>query len=590
MSWVATGVTVGSTAFKIGGSILGKRSAKDRQRKLKKKIKALSNKIAQSVRLRLREADKLTKEQIKFAEEQMEVALDHYAEMKLKFAGIYERNSASANDNYREQLETIESQLQEELGIQAELFQEYNTGLDELYVEERDYIQADLAYNRGLKDEFKLDADKAIRDTWEASESAKIDLKQLKDSGGRPESFDREIASNAKAFGDIQKEIDRSDAGRGRSDLTGKKMTAMFAEAMNRGKITGDMAERGEREERALRGEVVGLGNTAMNQGLARLQGAEATEGRTMADLENRYGNARLNALMDEGMQRLSMTQNANDQEAMAQNLYQDAMAELQAMMDNGEISLEEFKFQQGQMWDKIKMGAREQNFAYKDSARKGHETAMQNQIASLTGQAQANEKNTQTDWGLIGNSIGGAVGTIGGLYADGAFSKITPQAKPAESVNPAVPSSGKDWMPNSLFNVVGGVTGARMQTPGYNPTPVARGVNIPNVPMTKLMGGMDGPRMRQTMPSMKSGYTPRKIDSPEYENRLRVEVMGTRMEPGGRFKPHSPGSTGAPPGFESLGGGLSGMYFNDAGDEWDPNSGRIRKNGQQWTHSLYNR
>ncbi len=401
----AIGAGVGALVGGIGG-FLGGKKAKKRRQELERKIAAIKAKVAASVRSRLKEVDKLTDQQIKLADEQLDQALEYYTELQLKYQGMAERNRAEAELQYGDLIKQIEGNLQEELGIQGEVFDQYRTEVDDLYTDVRDLVQVDLSYNKELKEEFRTDADKAIRDTWEASEDAKVDLQQLKDSGGRPESFDRVVAENAKRFGQIETEIDRADAARGRSDLTGKKLTSKFAEAMAAGNIAGQMGEMGQRQEQALRGEVANLGNMAMNQQMAKLQGARADEGTTMANLAQKFRGQQIESTLREGMERVNMEQDANNKQLVAQEMHTRALDNIRDMLDRGEISTEEAKFAAERLNQDIKQQAKEANWEYKDMEARAHENAMLRTIGAQTKDLQAMQAKRDIDWAGIGSSV----------------------------------------------------------------------------------------------------------------------------------------------------------------------------------------
>ena len=409
------GAVIGGVVGGIGG-FLGGSKAKKRRQAIERQINELRNKVAESVRGRLREVDKLTDEQMALAEDNLNLMLDYYAELKLNLTGIYERNSQAYDEQYGGLLEKIEESLTQELGIQQEVLDQFNTDIDGLYSEVRDFVQADLAYNKELKEEFRTDADKAIRDTWEASDDAKLDLQNLKDSGGRPENFDRVVAENAQAFGDIQNQIDRSDARRGRSDLTGKKLTAKFAEAMAKGNIAGQMGEIGQRQEQALRGEITGLGNTALNQQMAKLQGSMATEGQTMADLATKFEGRKIDENLRAGYEALAMEQDANKRELMAQELNNRMQNEIRSMLDQGLISADEAMVAEQKFAENLKMQIKGDNWKYKDQEARAHEGAMLNTISSLQGQAQA----PPTDYAKMGGDVFSAFSSIKGGMGGG--------------------------------------------------------------------------------------------------------------------------------------------------------------------------
>jgi hypothetical protein len=423
MTWVAAGVGSAALTFSAISSITGSKAKKKRQQELERKIAEISAKVAESVKNRLREVDKLTEEQIKFTNDSLKQVTEYYSDLKLKYQALYERNTQAAEEQYGAQLKEIEANLQQELGLSDDIFAEYQQGIDSLYGEVRDLYQADLAFNDGLKEEFRTNADEAIRNTWEATEDAKIDLQKLEDSGGRPENFDRVIAENAKAFGDIQTDIDRSDAARGRTDLTGKKLTTQFAEAMNRGNIAGQMGQQGIQQKQALRAEVTDLGNNAMNQSLAKLQGGQQTSGRELADIDSQFQTEKINALYDAGMARLGMTQDANQKESVATELYNGTINELRRMVQAGELSVDEAIQEERRLNSRLVMQAKEENWNYKDLNAKDHENQMLRTLGVAT--AEHASIDPRIDYGAIGMAgVQGFASTYGGGGFGGAAQK----------------------------------------------------------------------------------------------------------------------------------------------------------------------
>ena len=413
------GAAIGGVIGGIGG-FLGGSKAKKRRQEMERKIREIGEKIATSARGRLTAMDNLTDKQKELAEEQLTQMLDYYGELKLSYMGMAERNQAEAGRQYGDLIKRIEGDLQEELQIQGDVFAEYDQGVSELYGEMRDYIQADMAHNNELKGEFKTQADQAIKDTWQASTDAKIDLQNLKDSGGRPESFDRIVAENAKAFGDIQTNIDRNDAGRGRTDLTGKKLTAQFAEAMAKGNISGQQAEIGQRQEQSLRGEIAGLGNTAMNQSYNRLQGLKTDDGAQLARLAQTMEGQRLDATLKEGLSGLSMVRDANDLEMRSTEIYNNASNQIKAMLDQGMLSIEEAKMMEEKVAQNLKMAADQANWQYKDTEAKAYENTLGAQIGMTQRDlAQANAAN-KTDWAGIGKNVFSAYSGLQGMGGGG--------------------------------------------------------------------------------------------------------------------------------------------------------------------------
>lgn len=435
MSWVAAGVGSAALTFSAVSAITGSRAKKKRANELKQKIAEITAKVAESTKTRLREVDKLTDEQIKYAGDSLNQISEYYADLKLKYNALAERNKQAAEEQFGEQLRQIETNLQEELGISDDAFSEYVSGVDSLYADTRDLYQADLAFNDNLKEEFRTNADKAIKDTWNASADAKIDLQQLKDSGGRPESFDRVVAENAKAFGDIQTDIDRNDAARGRTDLTGKKLTTQFAEAMSKGNIAGQMAGIGTQQEQALRSEVVGLGNTGMNQSMAKLQGGQQTSGRELADVDMQFQNQKVDALFQQGMNELNLVQDKNQKEVMAQSLYTDTVNQIEAMLQNGELTADQAVQAERQLSAQLVMQAKEQNWNYKDVNARAHE----NQMLATVGQAgkELSGIDPRIDWGQVGMAgVQGftSVYSGGGFGGGSATAQKPPQQYPANN------------------------------------------------------------------------------------------------------------------------------------------------------------
>lgn len=475
------GAAIGGVLGGIGG-FLGGSKAKKRRQAMEEKIRIIGEKIAASARGRLRSMDKLTDQQKKLAEDQLNQMMEYYGELKLSYMGMAERNQAEADRQYGDLIKQIEGDLQEELQIQGDVFAEYNQGITDLYAETRDYIQADMAHNNELKDEFKTQADQAIKDTWQASDEAKIDLQNLKDSGGRPESFDRVIAENARAFGDIKTNVDRMDAGRGRTDLTGKKMTAQFAEAMAKGNIAGQQAQIGKQQEQSLRGEIAGLGNQAMNQSMSRLQGLRTTDGAQMAALANTYEGQRLDAMMQEGMNQLKMAQNANDQEMGATSLYNNASNQIKAMLDQGLLSVEEAKMMEEKVAQDLKMAADQANWQYKDTESKAYENQLGSQIGMVQRDLSAANAANKTDWAGIGKNVASTFGTLrdlGTSAATGGFTGTgggpqTPQGMNSFNYQPAQQQGGGGFL-SSFSNLFGGSqkpTQAPLQNGGTIPVP----------------------------------------------------------------------------------------------------------------------
>lgn len=441
------GAVIGGVIGGVGGLFSGKKKKK-RAEEIQRQIQQLSQKIAQSMRRRAQNADKLYDAQVDLADEQIQEMLSYVAQMKLNYQGLFERNASFAEEQGRELMFMIDDALEKELGLNKELFDEFNKGVDELYTKERDLIQVQLAHDSNLADEFKTEADQALKDTWQASDEAKVDLKNLKDSGGRPVYFDQVMADNAKAFNNINKDIDRSDAGRGRSDLTGKKLTSKFAEAMQRGQNSAMMYSQGKQQEAQLRGEIAGLGNQAMNQAMARLQGSRKRDGEVMANLESRYGQQKLNNLMGQGQTNIDAEMGAESQKLDIEREMNDYLVGLKEQLEQGKIDMDEYQYLQNRAFQDYKMGAKQANVQYHDGLAREHERAMKNQIGVLQGrqsqataQAQQGMNTAMTNASdFLGSKQGQSmIGGIKGLFGG----KGKGQSGQHDSYNFGPPNSG---------------------------------------------------------------------------------------------------------------------------------------------------
>ena len=443
MVWVAAGVASAAVTFAAVSQFTGAKAGKKRQAELDRKIAELSAKVATSMQNRGKLADELYKDKLDFADQNVKDMLAYYAEMKLKFNGIYERNSQEATKQYGEQIAQVEKALQEELGISNEVFTEYAKGLDDLYVQERDLIQSDLAYNNQLKAEFKTEADEAIRNTWKNANDARVDLNRLQDSGGRPVYFDQVLSQQAKNFNDVKASIDRNDAMRGRSDLTGKQLTVQMEEAMAKGKATAEMQAQGQQQAQSLRGEITNASNLAMNQSNQRMEAMKTNDGQIMADLANKFGNQKLATIYNQGMQELSMVTDANRSKEQYKNMYDQTMNELQTMLDNGNISLEDFKYAEQKAAGLFKMDAKAENVNYKDNLAREHENMMRSTIGGA--QSERSTLKTTVDYGAIGSAGVSAFASTygGGGFGSGNANKPATPAQPAQPAAPAPTGTG---------------------------------------------------------------------------------------------------------------------------------------------------
>ena len=123
--------------------------------------------------------------------------------------------------------------------------------------------------------------------------------------------------------------------------------------------------------------------------------------------------------------------------------MYDQTMNELQTMLDNGNISLEDFKYAEQKAAGLFKMDAKAENVNYKDNLAREHENMMMSTIGGA--QSERSTLKTTVDYGAIGSAGVSAFASTygGGGFGSGNANKPATPAQPAQPAAPAPTGTG---------------------------------------------------------------------------------------------------------------------------------------------------
>jgi len=402
------GTAIGAIAGGITGAVKGFFGSRSRKKAAEANRRRLEQ-ISKLIVSKGNRANQYLDDERQFREEQMADIISNYDALVSEYEMAAAQDQVAADAKYGDLLNQVSTSLTRDLGFTEEIWEETTGYIQDMRLTETELVKEDIKNNKAAREAFQKATGQAIEDVETLITDVKTDYEAFKERGGKPAYYDAELSKLSDQFGDIRGQIDEADAGRGRSGLQGRKLTSLFEEAKQRGALSSQMLAQGEEQKGAFQSKLAGLTGTAQDLESALLQGSQTNDGQILAEIENRYGTAALNAYLEKvGSQQGLMSQADRDKLALTQGKYDTATDIRQTLAGNKTTALQT-KQTGKQILDERFQGAEKDAYQTQQSL-------TDQQIALLSGQPKAQSSYQSASGKDIGASIAGLMDVFKGM------------------------------------------------------------------------------------------------------------------------------------------------------------------------------
>lgn len=370
-------------------------------------------------------------------------------------------NDEQAIANFQAIEDIIETNMAAELSAIGESHIEYVEFLNTFSDEVVGLVRSDAEANSLLKQEFRDNSDKALKQLEDASGLVTQRMEAIEKSGGLPEGASAVISKMRQGISDVHRQVKDIDAARGKGGSASRSSAVLLEGIKNVGETMAGLKQQGTAELMQLVGTQTQIVGQQQATASGKVQLGQETSGREIADARSPFIEAQLNAEQTRDASELAVLRGANMATAGNQaSLGATQLAEDQAYGANLQA------LESGEMAAKLGVKENQQAFALNATAQVGKQATSMSDIFTVQANNYSNQaKNLRAGASEAMSSAfsvlgAGAAGMVpgGGGFMSGVqqFAMGIPKQTPTTNVSPFVGNPNWGVSPNTDLARVG--------------------------------------------------------------------------------------------------------------------------------------